>query len=123
MSTDNGYKILICDDDILILHVYRKLLSMQGYDVVISQSAVDIIAQVAMHQPHLILMDHNMPVVSGMQAIRQLKVHEQFKHIPLIYFSTDIDLALLAKESGADGYVSKSDKPEYLFMVIAAILK
>lgn len=122
-AMDTVFKILICDDDLLILHVYSKLLTMQGYEVAISKNAIDIVALAAAHTPDLIIIDHNMPFVSGMQAIMQLKAHETYKNVPLIYCSTDIDLAVLAKESGADGYISKSAKPEHLYALIESILK
>lgn len=114
-------KILIVDDDILSLRIYSRLLVMQGYEVATSHTAVGILGIIAEHGPDIIVMDHEMPVVTGFQAIKLLKANDQFRSIPVIYFSSVNNLPLLAIEAGSDAYVSKMGGPDELYAAIASM--
>ena len=91
-----------------------KILTLRGYQVFTSGTAKGIIETVVEHKPDVILMDHYMPDGLGKDAIKQLKSSEITQSIPVIYFSTYASLGALAKEAGADGYVSKTSSVEFL---------
>lgn len=67
----------------------------------------ELIEAVAMFQPNLIFMDHNMPGICGSDLTRLLKTNPSFKSIPVIYFTSETDIERLAKEAGADGHFRK----------------
>ena len=112
------YKILIVDDDILTLSVYSRLLILKGYQVSTCNTAVGIFGTIIKYRPDVILMDYQMPAVSGLEAIKQLKSNDHFKFIPVIFFSSVTNLPELAQEAGADGYLSKISSNEELFAII-----
>jgi len=117
-----AFKILIVDDDILTVHIQKKILMSRGYEVFTSNTAVNIFGIVAKYEPDLIIMDHNLPLVSGAEATKQLKANAQTAAIPVIYFSSALDIELLAKLAGSDAYVSKADHGD-LIKKVAALLE
>jgi len=116
-------KILFIDDNASTLKIIGKILTYRGYEVQTGISAVDILDMVKSFQPDLILIDHYMPDMTGKEAIKILKADELTKNIPVIFFSTFESLDVLAKESGADAFVSKDSPVEYLTDSIAALEK
>ena len=116
------FKILVVDDDALASFIQKKALTALGYEVVLSNNAVSIISLTETLQPDLIIMDHNMPLVSGLEATKLLKAHSPTAAIPLIYFSSALDIEQLARQAGADAFVSKADSKDHMAQVIALLL-
>ncbi len=116
-------KILFIDDNASTLKIIGKILTYRGYEVQTGISAVDILTIVKSFQPDMILIDHYMPDITGKEAIKLLKADELTKNIPVIFFSTFESLDVLAKETGADAFVSKDSPVEYLTDSIAALEK
>ena len=100
-------KVLIFDDDSIILEVVTLVLEDAGYDVIISQTSHDILDKVALHQPDVILMDNWIPNIGGVEATKLLKSSTDFNTIPVIYVTANSDIASLAKEAQADDYLAK----------------
>jgi DNA-binding NarL/FixJ family response regulator len=72
-------------------------------------------------QPDIILMDARMPIMSGLEATRQIKA--RWPQIKVIIMSVFADYQELAQEAGTDGFVSKSDPPDKLRQTIASVLR
>jgi CheY-like chemotaxis protein len=66
--------------------------------------------QLAKFQPEIILTDLMMPEIGGHDVVRALKRSFHTERIPIIIFSSkpDEELAVVAEQAGADGYLSKS---------------
>lgn len=111
------------DDDIIILKTVGKILLQRGYEVYTSGTAKGIVATVIACEPDVVLMDHYMPDVSGKEAIKQLRNNELTRRVPVIYFSTFESLDQLAKEVGADAYVSKTSPVDDLADSIDSLAK
>jgi len=103
----NRKKILIFDDDVNILELCSIVLVDYGYDVEVSETSHDIIEKVSQINPDVILMDNWIPDIGGIKATQLLKSSTEFSHIPVIYFSANNDIHLLAETAGADAYLSK----------------
>lgn len=99
--------VLIFDDDVNILELCSIILMDSGYDVEISETSHDIIEKVTALRPDVILMDNWIPDIGGIKATQLLKSNEEFKHIPVIYFSANNDIHVLAEAAGADAYLPK----------------
>jgi DNA-binding response OmpR family regulator len=102
-----AYKILIYDDDKDILEVTSAILKMRGFDVECRNNCRDIPGDINTQQPNVILMDNWLPDIGGVKAVQFLKSHEEFKHIPVIFFSANSHVEELAKEAGADYMLKK----------------
>ncbi|MCX8531172.1 response regulator [Chryseobacterium luquanense] len=100
-------KILIFDDDKSILEVFTIIFAENGYDVEISETSHDIIERVEAFKPDLILMDNWIPEIGGIEALKLLRNHQDFKNIPVIYVSANSDIAYLAKKAQANDYIAK----------------
>lgn len=99
--------VLIFDDDVNILELCSIILVDSGYNVEISETSHDIIEKVTAINPDVILMDNWIPDIGGIKATQLLKQHPQFNHIPVIYFSANNDIHILAETAGADSYLPK----------------
>ena len=109
---------MIVDDDSLSRIIYDKILTSKGYMVCTCDTAVGIFKTISEQSPDLILMDHQMPVVSGVEAIKQMKNSELYKSIPVILFSSVHNIKMLAEEAGADAYMSKSSSHEQFYALV-----
>lgn len=99
--------ILIFDDDTNILELCSIILEDAGYHIETSETSHDIIEKVEKYAPDVILMDNWIPDIGGIAATQLLKNHPAYHKIPVIYFSANNDIHLLAQKAGADKYLSK----------------
>ena len=88
--------VLIFDDDVNILELCSIILTECGYEVATSETSHNIIEKVSETHPDAILMDNWIPEIGGIEATRILKKHPDFKHIPVIYFSSPLEAARMA---------------------------
>jgi len=70
----------------------------------------------------VILMDNWIPDEGGIMATQALKTNEALKNIPVIYFSANSDIQLLADHAGAETYLAKPFDLEELERVINTVL-
>ncbi|HXS58450.1 MAG TPA: response regulator [Hanamia sp.] len=100
-------KILIFDDNQELLELCTIILEEIGYQIKTSSTSNEVERQVSDFGPDIIFMDNWLPDVSGIEATKQLKSNSQLRHIPVIYFSANNNIVELAKEAGADDFISK----------------
>lgn len=115
-------KIVIFDDDEDILSICSYILTQQGWDVVTYTDCNDIIERVSTEKPNVILMDNWIPDAGGIIATQTLKNNDTLKHIPVIYFSANSDIQLLANHAHADTYLAKPFDLDDLTRVINKVL-
>jgi CheY-like chemotaxis protein len=116
--------ILVADDDPDILSIVSMSLETQGYTVhkaTNGREAVDLARQ---HHPDLILMDMMMPVVSGYEAVGELKADATTKDIVIVGLSakamaTDMERAT---DVGIDGYITKPFRIAQVLSVVDSYL-
>jgi len=100
-------KVFVFDDNRDILDLCTFILEDAGYEIKTSESADEIERQVSDYMPDIIFMDNWLPELGGVEATKAIKSHPELKHIPVIYFSANNDISSLAKQAGADSYLSK----------------
>lgn len=115
-------KIVIFDDDEDILSICVYILEEQGWEVQTFTNCNNIIERVNAIKPDVILMDNWIPDEGGIIATQTLKKDETLKHIPVVYFSANSDIQILADHAGADGYLAKPFDLEELDRVIETVL-
>ena len=121
MNTPNK-KIVIFDDDEDILSICSYILEEQGWKVYAFTDCNDIEEKVSSVLPDVILMDNWIPDDGGIIATQTLKKSEKLKDIPVIYFSANSDIELLANHAGAQTYLAKPFDLEELERVINTVL-
>ena len=99
-------RILIIDDDPDIVKTLAANLELDGYAVWTAMSGNDGIAAVSIHDPHLVLLDLNLPDLDGIKVCQILR---RVSEVPVIMLSARDTVAdkLLGLECGADDYLVK----------------
>ncbi|MDB5131937.1 MAG: response regulator receiver protein [Mucilaginibacter sp.] len=119
---DLNKKIVIFDDDEDILSICSYILEEQGWKVFSFTDCNNIAEKVSSILPDVILMDNWIPDDGGIIATQILKKTESLKDIPVIYFSANSDIELLANHAGAETYLAKPFDLEELERVINTVL-
>lgn len=108
--------ILSVEDNASNRKIIRDLLGKRGYQVIEATDGEEGIAMAEREKPDLILMDIQMPKISGYEAAKAIKSNPELKHIPIIavtsYALNGDDQK--AYESGCDDYISKPFRPRLL---------
>ncbi|MGE3624063.1 MAG: response regulator [Bdellovibrionales bacterium] len=84
MATDSAKLVLIVEDNDLNMKLFRDLLEAQGYRTLHTREGMDVLPLARQHKPHLIIMDIQLPEVSGLDITRFLKEDAELKSIPVI---------------------------------------
>jgi len=117
-----GKRIAIFDDDEDILSICSYILTQQGWEVFTYTDCNEITERILAITPSVILMDNWIPDAGGIVATQTLKSTNDLKHIPVIYFSANSDIQLLAKHAGAETYLAKPFDLDELEKVINKVL-
>jgi two-component system cell cycle response regulator DivK len=101
--------ILIVEDNELNLKLLKDILDSRGYSTVVTGLGVDALRLARQHLPDLILLDIQLPDITGTEVARRLKADRQTHAIPIIAvtaFAMSGDRERIL-ESGCDDYISK----------------
>ena len=101
--------VLIVEDNELNMKLFNDLLEAHGYVTVQTRNGMEAIELARLHRPDLILMDIQLPEVSGLQVTQWIKNDEELKHIPVIAITA---FAMKGDEEkmragGCEAYLSK----------------
>lgn len=109
MRTGKG-KILVIDDDEKILNVAKRNLESAGYEVVTASSALKMPQIVQREKPDLVLLDVEMPALSGEHVLDLATLFPFLRTTPIVLHSakSDEELQSLVARSQAKGYIKKT---------------
>lgn len=102
-------KILIVEDNELNMKLFTDLLQASGYEIVGTRDGTEALDLVRQHRPDLILMDIQLPEVSGLDVTRWIKEDDELADIPVIAvtaFAMKGDEERI-REGGCEAYISK----------------
>src|SRR3989344_9332689 len=112
--------ILIVDDELSFLEIFRAKLSEAGFRVETASSGREGIEKAKTLKPNLILLDVKMPEISGAEVLFKIKEDPAIKDIDVVFLTNfgapraeiaetqDVEVKF-SKESGAKGYLRKTD--------------
>jgi two-component system alkaline phosphatase synthesis response regulator PhoP len=113
LPSGQKFKLFFVEDDVLMLRMYQKFFTQEGFDVSIAINGAEAISELAKMQklPDLIILDVMMPELNGIEVLKILKENPNYKTIPVIIWSNlsregDIEKAL---SMGAVLYLIKSE--------------
>jgi two-component system cell cycle response regulator DivK len=101
--------ILIVEDNELNMKLFSDLLEAHGYRVIQTRDGLSALDLARRHRPDLVLMDIQLPEVSGIEVTKWLKEADDLRHIPVIAvtaFAMKGDEEKI-KEGGCEAYISK----------------
>lgn len=116
-------RILIVDDDRLVLATFERGLRNAGYEILTAESGPQALSVCAENPPDLVLLDIRMPEMSGLDAAQQLRRETD---VPFVFLSAydDIETLKQAAAHGALGYLVKPvDMPQVIAAVEAAMAR
>ena len=102
-------KILIVEDNDLNLKLFRDLLGANGYATFETREGIEAIAMTRHVQPDLIIMDIQLPEISGLDITRKIKADMHIRHIPVVAvtaFAMKDDEEKIMR-AGCEAYLSK----------------
>ena len=102
-------KVLIVEDNELNMKLFHDLLDSQGYETLQTREGLQALALARAHLPDLILMDIQLPEISGLEVTKWLKDDEELSHIPVIAvtaFAMKGDEERI-RQGGCEAYISK----------------
>ena len=118
-------KILIIEDDPLMVRMYKKIFEFEKYEVETATDGEEGLKKASSSKPTLILLDIMMPKMNGLQVLEKLKADDSTKKIPVVILTNlsgqgDAETAL---KMGAVKYIIKSEyKPEEVTKMVKGIL-
>jgi len=102
-------KILIVEDEPEVLQLYSDILKEAKFEVITAKNGAEGLGSALSFKPDLILLDIQMPVMDGIDMLKNLKIDNAVKNIPVIVLTNYSDTKKIAEamESGARGYLIK----------------
>lgn len=101
--------VLIVEDNELNMKLFHDLLDAYGYQTIQTRNGLDALSLAREHRPNLILMDIQLPEVSGLEVTRWLKEDAELRDIPVVAvtaFAMKGDEERI-RSGGCEAYVSK----------------
>ncbi len=119
-----GKKIMTVDDSASVRQMIGFTLKNEGYEVMEAEDGIDALKKLSNAQVDMVLTDLNMPNMDGIELIKQLRTHQNYKFIPIIFITTESqqEKKQQGKQAGATGWIVKPFKPEQLIGVIKKLL-
>ena len=102
-------RILIVEDNELDVKLLKDILKTRGYETLQTGDGLEAISLALAHLPDLILMDIQLPEISGLEVTRRLRGDNRSRHIPIVAV-TAFAMGWHEREaldSGCDAYISK----------------
>jgi len=118
-------KVLIADDNSLIRKGLEQLLELEGDIEVIGEASngKEAVEKAIQLNPDVILMDVNMPVQNGVNAIRELKENGCKAKVVVLTIHDDQEYLVEAVKVGADGYIMKDAEVDHLIKAIRDVYR
>jgi two-component system, cell cycle response regulator DivK len=102
-------RVLIVEDNDLNMKLFHDLLEAHGYDILQTKDGMEALQLARQHHPDLILMDIQLPEVSGLEVTKWIKEDDDLKTIPVIAvtaFAMKGDEEKI-REGGCEAYIAK----------------
>ncbi len=115
-------KILIIEDDQIIASAIATHLISWGYDAIYIKDFMHVIDEIENMDPHLVLLDINLPYQNGYHLCKQIR---EFSQIPIIFISSAYDNLniVMAMNMGADDFIAKPFDMQVLSAKVSALLR
>lgn len=116
-----AYRLLIAEDSRENRQLLRTLLEPLGFEVYEAVNGEEAVAQYEQHHPHLIWMDIRMPVMSGLDATRQIRASEAGADVRIVAVTAHAleDERCEILEAGCDGVIRKPYRDTEVFHALA----
>ena len=118
-------RVLVVEDNELNMKLFNDLLEANGYEVIQTRDGLSALELARKHKPDLILMDIQLPEVSGIEVTKWLKEDDELRRIPVIAvtaFAMKGDEQKI-REGGCEAYISKPISVSHFLDTIRRLLE
>lgn len=124
MSQGRGARILLVDDDTLLLETTRRLLAAEGHELRVATTRAEAVAIARAWKPALLLLDYHLRGETGAEVVRDLREFDTLAQVLLVTgYAAERPARTMLETLDIQGYHDKSDGPERLLVLVAASLK
>ena len=123
---NSDFKILVVDDDPDILFATERLLKKEGFEVTGADTGNRCLEKVALDQPDLILLDVDLPDISGTEVCQKIKNNPDYHRIYIMMLSAQkisSDDKANGLDVGADGYIARPVSNRELLSRVNAMIR
>lgn len=120
------YRIIVIEDDHVMRRLLHTTLTAEGYECLLTASALHGRETCVEEKPDLVLLDAQLPDANGIEVCRQMKADETLRHIPILILTGEaysLESRIDGLEAGADDYILKPFSHKELISRIKGILK
>ncbi len=118
-------RILVCDDALFFRTMLEEMLTEAGYAVELAASGEEALSKVVEVRPALLILDLQLPGMSGFDVLKVIRDSESSKSLPVLAMSavyTDSSDIMDLEDIGADDYIGKKFKAEHLLRRVKNLL-
>ena len=117
-------KILIVDDQAMMLKLMSHPLEQDGYTIVTAMTGQEALQKIQNEQPNLVILDLMLPDISGIDVCRRIRQVLHLTDLPIIILSgqTELSAKIHGLEAGADEYVTKPVDPKEMAVRVKSLL-
>ena len=116
------YKVLIVEDDKALCNSIKEGISKWNFEGIAVQDFEDVLKEFAKHNPHLVIMDINLPYFDGFYWCKKIR---DISKVPIIFLSSrdsNMDI-VMAVNMGGDDYVTKPFSMDILLAKMQALIR
>ena len=117
-------RIVVCEDDPVILKLLQVSLRDTGYELLVAQDGVAGLELIERERPDAVLTDVTMPRMGGLELADQIRARPELAHIPIVFLSASAQRAHREEgyRHGATAYVTKPFRTAQLREALAWVL-
>ncbi len=113
-----GKRILVVDDEPEVRQLMEQFLTLRGYEVRLAENGQLALATLDTFTPDVVLLDMHMPVMDGLETLKQLAVRSPSLPVIMVTVNDDVDTTTNLLHLGAADYVPKPFNLDYLEQAI-----
>lgn len=116
--------ILSVDDSASVRQMVKLTLTGAGYQIIQANDGSEGLSKAKESQVDMVMTDLNMPVMNGLDLIRELRKLPSYKGVPILFLTTESDAQIKAeaKAAGATGWITKPFQQDQLIAVVKKVL-
>jgi hypothetical protein len=116
-------KILVCEDDEMVLKMVEFRLIKDGYEIILANDGKEAIEKIKSFSPSLVITDIMMPYLTGLEIVHQVRSVMKLKTPIIIVSSIGLEKTVLeAFQLGADDFITKPFSPNELSVRVKKLL-
>jgi len=116
-------KVLIVDDAPDSLDIIQKLLSFEGYEVILAATGEEGVKKVEKEKPDVVLMDISLPGIDGTEALKRIRTINPIQSVIMLTAFATVENAIQALKEGASDFVKKPFENEHLIHIVNQALQ